>query len=121
MARVLVVDDDLNFLSHITPALAAEGYHVQQTDNGEDAKNLLIAETFDLLITDILMTHITGLDLIDVAIASNINVRVLAVSGGGENDNGVQLLTEAMECGADGILQKPFSVGELLRTVRAIL
>jgi len=121
MTTILLVDDDPTFLEPMCTALSAQGYSVHKTNDGQEAKAVLKAQKFDLLITDILMTTMNGLDLIDCAISSNMDIRILAVSGGGENDNGIQLLSEAMECGADGILQKPFPPAELIRTVKAIL
>ncbi|NVJ90513.1 MAG: response regulator [Methylocystaceae bacterium] len=121
MAKLLIVDDDLSILLVMVASLAEAGFQVQSAESGKDALSMLKKETYDLLITDILMPEIDGLSVIDKAIADNQDITILAISGGGPDKDGGDLLDAALSCGADAILQKPFRPDELVRTVKALL
>ncbi len=121
MAKLLIVDDDLAVLQIMKEALQKGGFDVESAGKGEDAVLRLEAERYDLLITDILMPDIDGFEVIDLAVLKNPDIYVLAISGGGEGKDGADLLDAALTCGADAILQKPFSPEELVRTSQALL
>lgn len=121
MAKLLIVDDDMSILLVMVASLAEAGFQVQSAESGKDALSMLKKETYDLLITDILMPEIDGLSVIDKAIADNQDITILAISGGGPDKDGGDLLDAALTCGADAILQKPFRPDELVRTVKALL
>ncbi|WP_417819155.1 response regulator transcription factor [Terasakiella sp.] len=121
MARLLIVDDDEAVLAVMAEALRNAEFDVESAVNGEQALEQIRNTRFDLLITDILMPEIDGLAIIDKAIASNQDISVLAISGGGPDQDGGDLLEAAMLSGADAILEKPFLPDELIRTARALL
>ncbi|NVK19711.1 MAG: response regulator [Methylocystaceae bacterium] len=121
MANLLIVDDDIAILLIMKTSLIEAGFQVQSAENGHDALGMLKQSKYDLLITDILMPEIDGLAVIDKAIAKNPDISILAISGGGADKDGGDLLDAALTSGADAILQKPFRPDELVRTVRAIL
>ncbi|WP_417840710.1 response regulator transcription factor [Terasakiella sp.] len=121
MARLLIVDDDEAVLAVMAEALRNAEFDVESAVNGPQALEQIRQNQFDLLITDILMPEIDGLAIIDKAIASNQDISVLAISGGGPDQDGGDLLEAAMLSGADAILEKPFLPDELIRTARALL
>ncbi|MDV7338267.1 response regulator [Terasakiella sp. A23] len=121
MAKLLIVDDDMSILLIMKTALAEASFQVQSAESGADALKMLKKSKYDLLITDILMPEIDGLAVIDEAIAENPDISILAISGGGADKDGGDLLDAALTSGADAILQKPFRPDELVRTVKALL
>ncbi len=121
MTRLLIVDDDEAVLAVMAEALRNAGFDVESAINGQQALEQIRTACFDLLITDILMPEIDGLAIIDKAIAGNQDISVLAISGGGPDQDGGDLLEAAMFSGADAILEKPFLPDELIRTARALL
>jgi len=121
VTKLLIVDDDADVLYVMKLALIDAGFDVESVNSGHDALEMLRSDTFDLLITDILMPEIDGLAVIDAAIASNLDSKVLAISGGGADEDGGDLLEAALVSGADAILQKPFRPDELVRTTKALL
>lgn len=121
MTRLLIVDDDEAVLVVMAEALRHAGFDVESAANGPQALEQIENARFDLLITDILMPEIDGLAIIDKAIAANQDISVLAISGGGPDKDGGDLLEAAMLSGADAILEKPFLPDELIRTARALL
>jgi len=121
VTRLLIVDDDEAVLVVMAEALRHAGFDVESAANGPQALEQIENARFDLLITDILMPEIDGLAIIDKAIAANQDISVLAISGGGPDKDGGDLLEAAMLSGADAILEKPFLPDELIRTARALL
>jgi len=121
VAKLLLVDDDTTILHVMKDALMDAGFQVESAESGAGALKAIQQKNYDLLITDILMPEIDGLAVIDKAIGSNPNISILAISGGGPDKDGGDLLDAALTCGADAILQKPFRPDELVRTVKALV
>lgn len=121
MSHVLLVDHDPAALSVMGAALKEAGLNVISVEDPLVAWDELEKTGFDLIISDILMPGLNGMDLIDRAFALNPNVEVLAISGGDPNDDGEDLLDQALSFGAEAILEKPFTTEELVRTARALL
>lgn len=119
--KILIVDDEPVILELMVAALEASDYIVVSCPNGKEAMEVIKDNTFDLLVTDIIMPEVDGLDLIDHVISTSPNISVLAISGGGKDKEGGDLLESAMVSGADAVLEKPFRPDELVRTVRAML
>jgi len=105
-SRVLVVDDEESIRDSVSTA-----------PNGEDAVALLTREAFALVISDIRMPGISGLEVLERAKATHPGIRVVLITGFGTP----QMLTRAQQSGADRILTKPFNPMELLAAVREIL
>ncbi|WP_135075289.1 response regulator [Terasakiella sp. SH-1] len=121
MAHLLIVDDDRTLLRAMVEGLKRAGFDVQGEASGQGALAQLESHSFDLLITDLLMPEIDGLKVIEQAVSANQNIRILAISGGGPDRDGGDLLDTALGCGADAILQKPFKPDEFIQTVQALL
>lgn len=115
MARILLVDDDTSVLHVIDNMLTRAGHQVVAVNSGREALARLGAESFDIVVTDIMMPDINGVD-IALEIKSFLpQTPVLAISGANE------ALFEAMSHGADRQLSKPFSYDELVGTVECML
>jgi signal transduction histidine kinase len=121
--EILIVDDEFNTRFAIDFVLVNAGYKTTNAEDGSVALNLIKQKClatntlFDLVITDIKMPKMTGIELIDEMKNANINVPVLVISSFGDKQTVVELLRR--EC--DDYLDKPFSPDDLLATVARIL
>jgi DNA-binding response OmpR family regulator len=114
--RVLVVDDDPAIRKFIRANLEARGYQVFLAADGEDGINIIEAELPDLVLLDIMMPKVDGLEVCRrVRTWSDIPIIVLSAREG-EMDK-----VKCLDCGADDYLTKPFSLRELLARVKAVL
>jgi two-component system response regulator CpxR len=115
-ARILMIDDDRELGEMITDFLAADHLDVTTTHTGEDGIDAFEAGSFDLLILDIMMPGISGLDVLKrVRQSSNVPVIMLTARG----DDVDRII--GLEFGADDYLPKPFNPRELLARIKAIL
>lgn len=117
---VLVIDDEPGVARMIKLMLDDVGYRVVLASGGRGAIENLIRESVDLVITDILMPEIEGIELIRHIKEAHPTVRVIAISGGGQSRN-PDFLRFAQRLGADATLPKPFRREELLAVVAKIL
>ena len=114
--RVLIVDDEPPIRKLLRLGLAAQGYHVLEAQNGKAALELLI-EAPDLIILDLGLPDMQGLDLLRAIRAANDSVPVVVLSSRGDEAGKV----EALDLGADDYVTKPFGMDELLARMRAAL
>jgi DNA-binding response OmpR family regulator len=114
-ARILVVDDESRILNFIGRALRAEGFAADTVTDGADAIRMATASDYDLVILDLAMPGVTGLDVLQDLIARRPQQRVMILSAHGDVDSKVT----SLNLGADDYLTKPFSLDELLARVRA--
>ena len=121
MSKILIVDDDVPILEYMRQVMVSEGYDVMVAATGKEAISCLEKNYYDLLITDIRIPDIDGLQIIDAAVVKNVDITILAISGYSQDFKGHDLLDEAMDLGADAVLGKPFSADEMIRTVKALL
>jgi two-component system, NtrC family, response regulator HydG len=115
--RLLVVDDDRAILTLIGTIALAEGFDVATTVSGEDAMKQLRERASDLVLVDLRMPGITGLDVLKALREANPRVKVVLMTGFGTIDTAV----EAVKLGAMDFLTKPFDLArlrQLLATVR---
>jgi two-component system KDP operon response regulator KdpE len=116
MSRVLVVDDDPQIRRAVRDALSREGMDVETAADGEEALRLAGEEAFSLVITDLSMPNLDGLELVrELRRRSTVPILVLTVRS--EEREKVRLL----DAGADDYVVKPFGVAELLARARALL
>ncbi len=116
-AHILVVDDEESIRDLCARVLTRAGYAVVTAPSGEEAVARLAQDSFDLLISDIRMPGISGLEVLERAKATFPQIRVVLITGFGTP----QMLTRAQQSGADRILTKPFNPIELLAAVRESL
>lgn len=114
--RILAVDDDRNNLKMLDFLLREEGYEVITADNGRTALELLDTRHPDLVILDVMMPHMDGLEVCR-RIRQSMDVPIIILSAKGETTDKVL----GLELGADDYLPKPFEPSELLARVRAVL
>jgi YesN/AraC family two-component response regulator len=121
---VLIVDDFDGVRKELCILFEDEGYIVEQAENGKIALDLMNQKNFDLVITDILMPEVDGIELIIAIIQKFPKTKTIAITGGGQfNELGSQEnLLEAVEnLGAEGILKKPFKSHEILELAEKLL
>lgn len=110
---ILVADDEENIRVLLHTLLTREGHTVTTAGSATEAKAVLKAQTFDLIITDILMPDGDGLDLITSAKRTSPAARIMAISGGGRYMQSNDCLRMARGLGAKVVMLKPFTAAEL--------
>jgi len=114
--KILVAEDEEITLKHLINALAKAGYSATGTNNGHDALERIENDHFDLLIADIKMPGLTGIDLLEKIREKQIDSEVIIITGFGS----ISSVVEAMKKGAYDYVTKPFNLDELLLKVRKI-
>lgn len=117
MARILVVEDDPAILLALRENLSYEGYMVMEARRGDEALSRLAAFKPDLLILDIMLPGINGLEVCRRIRKIDRRLPILMVTARGDETDKVS----GLDVGADDYLTKPFSLPELLARVRALL
>lgn len=114
--NILVVDDEPQITRVLKTTLSSQGYGVRTASDGDEALQMLKEWTPDLVITDLRMPNLGGLELCrQIRAKSRIPIIVLSVKGE------ERIKVEALDAGADDYVTKPFGVHELLARVRATL
>jgi len=114
--RILVVDDEPAIRRTLRANLVARGYDVTAVETGEEALASALARAYDLVILDLMLPGLSGLDVCRDLRAQSA-VPILVLSARGEERAKVR----ALDLGADDYLTKPFGMDELLARVRALL
>jgi len=115
-SRILVVDDEPQMRRALRSTLSALGFVVADAESGEAAMERVRAEKFDLILLDINMPGLSGLETCRaVRSRSDVSIIMLTV-----RDRSLDKV-EALDAGADGYVTKPFDVNELLARIRATL
>jgi DNA-binding response OmpR family regulator len=118
MKRILVVEDNKLILETIAQSLSREGYEIIKAMDGKECLRLLDENNFDLLITDLYMPFINGLELLSMLQEQGRKTMpVLVLSAGGNEEN----VLKAFEMGADDFMIKPFSLSELNFRIKKLL
>jgi DNA-binding response OmpR family regulator len=120
MARILIIDDDDLTQSMLKIALDTQGHDVFQAFDGHQGMDLLRAEKFDLVITDIWMPETDGLQVIRQVQQEFPDTKILAISGGSHKYPALEALPVARALGAKKLLRKPFGEQELLAAIEAM-
>jgi DNA-binding response OmpR family regulator len=118
---VLIIDDDPDFRETFAEALRRAALDVVSAPDGETALVALEQHAVSLVITDMLMPGMDGIDVIHLIRRRNPGVKVIAISGGRSMSGGVPSLTMASQIGADRVLRKPFGARHLVAVVRELL
>ena len=114
--RILAVDDDASILELVSDVLSEENMEVRTASSGEEALALLEDETFDLVLLDIMMKGISGLEVCR-RVRDRVSCPILFLSA---KDN-VKDIVRGLGLGADDYMTKPFALEELVARVRAHL
>ncbi len=115
--RLLLVEDNTILSEVLSTALIANGYHVDVAGDGETGFSLADNATYDLLILDIMLPGISGIELLKKIRRSSITAPAIFLTA---RDSVTDRIT-GLDSGADDYLVKPFSVDELLARIRALL
>ena len=114
--NILVVDDDREIVRAIALNLESEGYQVEAGYDGEEAVELARSGSFDLIILDLMMPKIDGLQAC-MRIREFSNVPIIMLTARSEDTDKII----GFECGADDYITKPFNILELKARIRALL
>lgn len=114
MAKILVVDDERSIRNIIKELLEMEGYKIVTAENGRIAYERVMAEQFDLVISDIKMPEMDGVELLTKLRESYPDIPVVMISGHGN----VETAVECMKIGGYDYIEKPVDMNRLLITVR---
>ena len=120
MTKILLVDDDDAFAEMLGKALTSFGYEVLRAGDGRAALRLYDPQTVGLVLTDLLMPDMEGVELIIALRQRHPAVKVIAMSGGGRNQPDAYLKI-AHQVGAVKTLAKPFPLATLRVTVAECL
>lgn len=113
-ARILIVDDEKVTLKNLAYILSKEGYEVKTADSGPLALKFLQKEEFDVVITDLKMEKVSGLDILEKCKEWWPDTEVIMITAYATVDSAL----EAMKKGAYHYITKPFKLDELRKTVR---
>jgi two-component system, NtrC family, response regulator AtoC len=112
--RILFVEDDASLLDLLIDAANMEGYYVEGVSSGEAAINLLSQKAFDIVVTDVTMPGISGLDLLPLCQQLCPGIHPIVITAHGT----IEIAIEAMKRGAADFLCKPFEYETLSSTMR---
>src|SRR2546423_2584407 len=116
-ARLLIIEDELPMRTALKDCLEAEGYRVLTAAEGESGLKRALEEKPDLILLDIMMPRMDGFAVCAELRRLNKPVPILMLTAKGQVEDRVH----GLDVGADDYLVKPFSTGELLARVRALL
>ena len=114
MSKILVIDDERSIRNTLKEILEYEHYSVQLAENGIDGLKLIDSEKFDIILCDIKMPQMDGMEVLDKIFEKSIDTPVVMISGHGNIDTAV----EAIKKGAFDFIEKPLDLNRLLITIR---
>jgi len=115
--KILIVEDEPNVVSVLTRGLAAEGFELSVAPDGIIALDMIAAHNFSLIVMDIMLPGINGLDLCKQVKKSYPQIPVIMLTALGTTEN----IVTGLDNGADDYLVKPFKIAELNARIRMIL
>jgi DNA-binding NtrC family response regulator len=113
---ILLVDDDREYCRAIQKLLERRGYAVVFATDGEEALNALTEEAFDLILSDLRMPNLDGIELMQELRMRNVDTPVIFITGYGD----IESYMDLMNMGAFDYLNKPVGARELLNIVRRV-
>ena len=119
--HILLVDDDEAVRSVLRRGLVRAGYEVREAGEGGAALKLLASAPADLVINDLVMPGMEGIEFIMALRKTNPKLPVIAMSGGGRIGGPDNYLKIACACGAARILTKPFDLAQLVGLVQELI
>lgn len=130
MKKILIIDDEKDVRESMAKALRRAGFEVSLAETGSAGMNAYRAGSADLIITDVIMPGVNGVDFIKQLRQAGCAAPIIAISGGGnlepqgyapEAITTSAYLAAAEKAGADAVLTKPFERKELLELVDSVL
>ena len=117
--KILIVDDNQDYLEVLSEYLTDQGYDVVSCYNGKDAQEKFAEFLPNIVVTDIVMPEVDGIELLLALRKINPEINVIAMSGGNRGYAG-SYLKMAEKLGANVILNKPFELSTLLEEIKKI-
>lgn len=117
--KILLVEDHEDVRDALCEVLRSADHDVTEVCDGEEASKRLEEEKYDVMITDIMMPNKTGFDLISEIRENGTDIKVIAISGGG-NYLTSELTTHLASLQADKSLAKPFMPMDILQAVKEL-
>jgi DNA-binding response OmpR family regulator len=115
--RILLVEDEIQLLNAYVKGLKQDGYAIDTANNGDDAVELCTINTYDLIVLDINLPKLNGIEVLKQVRALNESVKIIIVSANRSIDQRI----EGLDLGANDYLTKPFDFLELKARIRALL
>jgi DNA-binding response OmpR family regulator len=115
--RVLVIEDEAKVASFISKGLEEEAYEVEVVYNGREGLDRLTADRYDIVLLDLMIPEISGLEVLKTIRGRGVNTPVLIITAKSSKEDVVR----GLDTGSDDYLTKPFSFDELLARIRALL
>ena len=115
--RILIVEDEIDLCDTIAEGLIIDGYAVDTCYDGKEALDLIIYETYDLIVLDLNLPNMDGIDILTEVRKQNQEVKILVLSARGSVDDKVL----GLDIGANDYLTKPFDFAELEARIRSLL
>jgi len=116
-SSILFVDDDVELRGMVKEQLTEAGYQVDEADNGALAIERLASGTYDLVLLDIVMPEVTGLDVLKHIHDKKLPSRVIMLTG----VTGLATAIESLNMGASDYITKPYNIEYLLSAIRRVL
>lgn len=120
MAKILVIDDDTKILEAITEILKEYHHDAITISDPEDIDTHLEDRSIDLVVTDLIMPTMDGLEVISRIRSNYPGIKILAMSGGAKAGPDSYLPLSKM-LGANEIIEKPFTIAELMTAINKLL
>lgn len=120
MVKLLVIEDDEYLLQYLSLFLTQKGYEVVSAINGEIGLELFELEKPDLVLTDIIMPEVEGIEVIMKLRDTHADLPIIAMSAGLQNSAEIYL-EMAQKLGATSIIKKPLDMPELLSCIENLL
>ena len=117
MEKILIVDDDPVFLILLHRTLLDEGYQAIKAQGSQEAISAMENESFDLVITDLLMPDMDGIELTRIMLGIDPKLPIIIITGSGYFDK----VAEALKIGAYDFVAKPFELKKICTTIKNAL
>jgi DNA-binding NtrC family response regulator len=117
MEKILVIDDERPIRSTLKEILEFEDFKVDTAEDGKQGLEMILANKYDLILSDIKMPKMDGMELLDALIEKGVETPVVMISGHGN----VETAVEAIKKGAYDFIQKPLDLNRTLVTLRNAL
>jgi DNA-binding response OmpR family regulator len=117
MKKILIIEDEQDLIKGLKLNLSDEGYNIDWAVNGKEGLRKAVEEAPDLIILDLMLPEMNGLDICRELRHKNINTPIIMLTAKGEEIDKVV----GLEIGADDYITKPFSIRELIARIKARL
>jgi|TARA_R110002033_G_scaffold109635_1_gene155617 DNA-binding response OmpR family regulator len=115
--KILIIEDDVKIVNFLKKGLEEESYSIDYSYNGEEGLYLASVNTYDLILLDIMLPLLNGIEVCKKLRASNINTPVIMLTA----KDSIEDTIKGLDIGANDYLPKPFSFSELLARIRVQL